>query len=578
MRWILLSWCMSFATARYIETLSIRPIPKSQCVVSSFLSRNTVHSNNIHATNYPTIIQHILRKYQLRSFRLSFSIGQFSHVEFGPETLAACKVLFNESECFMSNQLHAPFGSTLDAEFYDDGHGSNTILKKRWKGLTAELGGLFSASLNQMNEMTVAIIDKRFDVENQTSADFGILNVKASLPREEICTENLTPWIKLLPCRSNSGLGSLIDPIQIFTREEYLAVSVSASRNRNGIWDLWHQLTFVQRKEMSVVSSLSLNSLYLSETDKREHIAACPLADRSSVFLEILSADDKAGIVPTPTQVFNKHFGESPPLHETILRSELEDELKNFSLVRPWIQFEAANLSNSEVVESQFVTAHRFVSGYGQVRGGLAVQIENKCRTCSVFIRYHDVIPWYLRLYFSTLKYKSVPRSIQNHSDFHSAAKVINYEFEPAHVRGRPHQLMIEALLPPSTSLIFSIQFEKAFLRLSEHPPDANRGFDIPAATVVFDIARATDERKQVDTRTMETQNPPRIIYTEPLLVALPTPDFSMPYNVITLTSTALAFFIGTMLNTLLRKPPRYKTLLARRRQTRLRWWKTKVE
>ena len=34
----------------------------------------------------------------------------------------------------------------------------------------------------------------------------------------------------------------------------------------------------------------------------------------------------------------------------------------------------------------------------------------------------------------------------------------------------------------------------------------------------------------------------------------LPLPDFSMPYNVITLTSTVLAFFCGTMLNVLVRK------------------------
>ena len=34
----------------------------------------------------------------------------------------------------------------------------------------------------------------------------------------------------------------------------------------------------------------------------------------------------------------------------------------------------------------------------------------------------------------------------------------------------------------------------------------------------------------------------------------LPLPDFSMPYNVITLTSTAVAFFLGTMLNVLVRK------------------------
>jgi hypothetical protein len=31
----------------------------------------------------------------------------------------------------------------------------------------------------------------------------------------------------------------------------------------------------------------------------------------------------------------------------------------------------------------------------------------------------------------------------------------------------------------------------------------------------------------------------------------VPLPDFSMPYNVITLSSTVVAFFLGTMLNVL---------------------------
>ena len=38
-------------------------------------------------------------------------------------------------------------------------------------------------------------------------------------------------------------------------------------------------------------------------------------------------------------------------------------------------------------------------------------------------------------------------------------------------------------------------------------------------------------------------------IHTEPLLVVLPTPDFSMPYNVICLTCTVLAIGFGSLYN-----------------------------
>jgi hypothetical protein len=31
-----------------------------------------------------------------------------------------------------------------------------------------------------------------------------------SLPAEAVCTENVTPWIKLLPCRDQAGVGALL--------------------------------------------------------------------------------------------------------------------------------------------------------------------------------------------------------------------------------------------------------------------------------------------------------------------------------------------------------------------------------
>lgn len=38
----------------------------------------------------------------------------------------------------------------------------------------------------------------------------------APLPSESVCTENLTPFIKLLPCKSHSGIAMLLNPHRIF--------------------------------------------------------------------------------------------------------------------------------------------------------------------------------------------------------------------------------------------------------------------------------------------------------------------------------------------------------------------------
>lgn len=38
----------------------------------------------------------------------------------------------------------------------------------------------------------------------------------ASLPSEHVCTENLTPFLKLLPCKGFSGIASLLNPHRLF--------------------------------------------------------------------------------------------------------------------------------------------------------------------------------------------------------------------------------------------------------------------------------------------------------------------------------------------------------------------------
>jgi hypothetical protein len=70
---------------------------------------------------------------------------------------------------------------------------------------------------------------------------------------------------------------------------------------------------------------------------------------------------------------------------------------------------------------------------------------------------------------------------------------------------------------------------------MHEFPPDVSRGFDVPCGVV-----RLADGRH---------------VYTESLLVMLPFPDFSMPFNVIAFTSTLLAFFFGSLFNMLHSSP-----------------------
>ena len=79
------------------------------------------------------------------------------------------------------------------------------------------------------------------------------------------------------------------------------------------------------------------------------------------------------------------------------------------------------------------------------------------------------------------------------------------------------------------------------FLHFEDFPPNPSRGLDVPPAVIGL--------------RPLSAQAPPTArLTTEGLLVDAPLPDFSMPFNVITLCSTLLAFFFGSMLNVVVRK------------------------
>lgn len=99
-------------------------------------------------------------------------------------------------------------------------------------------------------------------------------------------------------------------------------------------------------------------------------------------------------------------------------------------------------------------------------------------------------------------------------------------------------------MLPPKATVHITMDVTKAFLRYTEHQPDAQRGWDLPPA-----IFTPLDTFKDLAAHPADGR-----IYTSTLLVDLATPDFSMPYNVIIFTCSLIAFVFGSIFNVLSRK------------------------
>lgn len=196
--------------------------------------------------------------------------------------------------------------------------------------------------------------------------------------------------------------------------------------------------------------------------------------------------------------------------------------------IQPGVDFEMVlppqDLNEHAPLEQPLLYAERSFTGYGQERGGVQAILTNPSSTNAVDFIYMESLPWFMKLYLHTLKAKI------NGADGNFIKEMY---YRPALDRKRGTQLEIHMQVPPNSTVVLAYDFEKAFLRYTEYPPDANRGFDVPSAVITIGNVS---------------------IRTTSLLLPLPTPDFSMPYNVIILTSTVMALAFGNIFNLLARR------------------------
>ncbi|KAI1004224.1 hypothetical protein K3495_g3986 [Podosphaera aphanis] len=197
---------------------------------------------------------------------------------------------------------------------------------------------------------------------------------------------------------------------------------------------------------------------------------------------------------------------------------ELEPE-REFEMILP-----QQKIMEDTPIKQPLLYAERSFTGYGQECGGVQAILKNPSPSEPVEIVYFETLPWFMKLFLHTLKAKSNGFDIDVIQEMY---------YRPALDRKRGTHLEIRMLIPANSSVFLSYDFEKAILRYTEYPPDANRGFDVAPAVITMGNVS---------------------IRTTSLLLPLPTPDFSMPYNVIILTSTVMALSFGFIFNLMVRR------------------------
>ena len=98
--------------------------------------------------------------------------------------------------------------------------------------------------------------------------------------------------------------------------------------------------------------------------------------------------------------------------------------------------------------------------------------------------------------------------------------------------------------LPPNSKIKLIVPLDKLMRNFEDYPHDPNRGHDLPATPVFYQFFDHTKSRNIEVKRSTE---PVEMISSDNIVFKIPEPDFSMPFNNITLCFVFLGYFFLTV-------------------------------
>jgi phosphatidylinositol glycan class T len=526
----------------YSEHLYLRPLPNHHLHADfNFTATTPLDSYDAqHFRYFPRSLAQTLQYTHTAELHLRFDLGRWDEEQWGSRP--------------QRGRREGGTGVELWAWIEGDADRAN----ERWSDLVNSLSGLFCASLNFVDSTKTIRPVMSFEPEGtHPSGTDNLQLLHGMLPHEVVCTENLTPFLKLLPCKGKAGISSLLDGHKLFDASwQAMAIDVRPVCPHSGSSREDCMLEIQQTVSMAL-------SIPRSMRDRHNPIPRPPPiedveCDESKVWngrdtCYPRSANDDLGW--SLARVFGRPIqGACPigsasdawdvtldvPVERTVIVSGAAKSITQQQGVR---QFSLEPESDFDIALPRQETpppvpapalppifASRQMTGYGQERGGMHATLRNPHPYPQTIV-YLESLPWFLKPYMHTL-------AIQG-----GAIEKMYYTPALDRVRGTHLELLI--IIPAHSTVELNYDFEKAILRYTEYPPDANRGFDVAPAVIRVLSSNASSTGGEREDQYLRTTS---------LLLPLPTPDFSMPYNVIILTSTVIALGFGSIFNMLVRK------------------------
>ncbi|KDQ11455.1 hypothetical protein BOTBODRAFT_67994 [Botryobasidium botryosum FD-172 SS1] len=458
-----------------------------------------------HYNLFPLALGQLLREHAVTELHLTLNAGQWNYAAWGqPE----------DSGVATGAELWAWMGESRAIS-----------VKDRWKGITNGLAGLFCATLGGLDVRRTVSPSVAFQPEGDIPSSTPHHLLYAPLPSESVCTENLTPFLKLLPCKSRSGVASLLNPHRLFDADWHgMGVHVTWEEGLGVMVRMNFVAVYNPTRLMGLQNKRDWSFRLLFD---RSITRACPVATRSAIHVA-LPSEGNFRLEPTA----HSNLGNIAIFDVSKVQEPLELSMK-------WPDESEFDHTSFAPSLSPPLTVRRVLTGAGQSQGALAVSLSNT-NTETMRVAWVETMPWFIKFYLHTLE-ATIKGERRN-----DLVKLVTYAPTSSSSQA-PTLLESHVTIPGNTTLRLTIDLEKSFISYTQHPPAAQRGWDLPGGIIAFTSHSSHRGEKEKELREQR-------IYTPILLVDLPTPDFSMPYNVIIMTSTLVTLLFGTIFNMLTRK------------------------
>jgi len=578
---------------------------------------------------FPKSISQIVHKHSLVELHVSLTRGRWLYDRWGELAEAA------------------PPGAEVLAWQASPGHSSGSaaddVVDGQWTRLSHALAGTLCASLNTLATTSATLAASPFDrspisrllhsaplrngshgrlpvllreIRNNFDQDGDLIESSKQslrygvLPQEAVCTENLTPWLKLLPCGDKEGLATLLRSRQRLFSARFQSLQLRVLNHRlRGTLDTtaWRQpacatpgsdlelrqslvLVLDPLPGISSVSggaSFKLSELFRDQspsndaerrqtkgssqrnpTDKPPSMARCCVASTSKLFVDIdgrlaqslrtESLPPWGAIIGHSVDDTDAAFSVEPQpagvarLASGRLRMDYSSLLSGgvdsgVDLVFEWREGAKALPMKASLP----VGIQRSLGSSVGPEGSISFEIYRTLGSpaSALGLCLLQNFPWFIQLYMQTYRLVVDSRVLAIADDKHIV------DFVPASGPTSSSQLEVCFIMDAHiNSSQISIDFQKKFLSIYDFPADANRGFDIPAAVLAPLYDHWEVSSFQTDRERCYGEKDSAPIYSQTSILRMPMPDFSMPYNVVALSCTVLSVFVASTLGTLLRR------------------------